>query len=164
MGLALMFIFIGLFVSGIAYSVARADSSDKPFKAAVIALIITVALLGTILTAIIVGDSYNSYLDNKAFYDATVEQYRGAVEMYKDYAVIDMRKTYEYVFTDLKYQGYQKYMAEKIDELKTKIVSYNRSFILKKTKNASWFFNWYIIANDPDMKVIRMIEVEPDTG
>ena len=163
MGLALIFFLVSLLIGGITYSIACAmEPSERPFKGAIIAFIITATFLGTVLTAIITGNSYSSYLENRAFYDATVEQYRGAVEMYKDYALIDMQKTHEYVFTDLKYQGYQKYMAEKINELKVRIVSYNRSFILKRVKNASWFFDWYIIANDPDMKIIRMIEKRPE--
>jgi len=160
MGLALAFLLASLLIGWIAYNIAKASPpSAHPFKVAITAIYVCICLFGTVGTAIVVGDSYNSYLGNRAFYDATIEQYRGAVEMYKDYAVIDMSKTRS-VFTDFKYQGYQQEISKMILDLRRKIVSYNRSFMLKKIKNASWFFNWYIITNDPDMKIIRMIEKE----
>ena len=158
MGLALAFLLASLLIGWIAYNIAKASPpSAHPFKVAITAIYVCICLFGTVGTAIVVGDSYNSYLGNRAVYDATIEQYRGAVEMYKDYAVIDMKKTGE-AFTDFKYQGYQKEIASMIADLRRRIVKYNRSFILKRIKNAHWFFNWYIVANDPDMKIIRMIE------
>ena len=162
MGLALIFFLICLVIGAIVYSCLDPadDRLSTRIKHALMGVCISMFVIGLITTPFILGASWDSYLDNRAFYDATLEQYRGAVEMYKDYAVIDMKKTHERVFTDLKYQGYQKHMAEKIDELKVQVVAYNRSFVLKRVKNATWFFNWYIIANDPDMKIIRMIEKE----
>lgn len=160
MGLALVFFLVSLLVGSIVYISSRYESNNKCVEAiehTLIGVCTSICTIGVLSTPFIVGFSYSDYLDNRAFYDATVEQYRGAVEMYKDYAVIDMKKTHEYVFTDLKYQGYQKHMAENINDLKRQIIRYNKSFILKKIKNDSWFFNWYIIANDPDMKIIRMI-------
>jgi len=160
MGLALAFLLASLFIGWIIYGVAKTKPpSDNPFKIAITAIYICICLFGTLGTAFVVGDSYASYLSNRAFYDATIEQYRGAVEMYKDYAVIDMNKT-RFAFTDFKYKGYQQEISKMILDLRRKIVSYNRSFMVKKIKNASWFFNWYIIANDPNMKIIRMIEKE----
>jgi hypothetical protein len=158
MGLALVFLLISLLIGALAfgYSVSN-PRSENIARNVIVTTCICICVFGTVATAIIVGDSYSGYLNNRAFYDATVEQYRGAVEMYKDYAVIDMSKT-RFAFTDFKYQGYQKEISSMILELRRKIVKYNRSFILKKIKNASWFFNWYIVANDPDMKIIRMIE------
>jgi len=164
MGLALAFLLASLFIGWIGYNIAKAKPpSDNPLKVAITTIYVCICLFGTIGTAFVVGDSYNSYLDNRAFYDATIEQYRGAVEMYKDYAVIDISKTRS-AFTDFKYQGYQQEISKMILDLRRKIVRYNRSFMLKKVKNASWFFNWYIITNDPDMKIIRMIEKERPTA
>ena len=158
MGLALAFIFASLCIGAIALGIVYAPPPGKrPFKAAIITAFVCICIFGTFGTAFVVGHSYSSYLDNRAFYDATIEQYRGAIVMYKDYAVIDIEKT-RAAFTDFKYKGYQEAMATMILNLQRRIVIYNRSFILKKIKNKSWFFNWYIIANDPDMKIIRMIE------
>lgn len=166
MGLALVFFLISLVIGIIVFCFSKYDSENehgKVIKHTSIGVIIAVFILGSLSTAIVVTDSYSSYLENRAFYDATIEQYRGAVKMYEDYAVIDMGKTGE-AFTDFKYQGYQKEIANMIINLKRRIVRYNRSFILKKVKNAHWFFNWYIVANDPDMKIIRMIEKERPTA
>lgn len=158
MGLALVFLFVSLCIGAAAYGIACVEPrSDRPFRVAIITTAVFVAIFGIIGTAAVVGDSYSSYLDNRAFYDATLEQYRGSVKMYKDHAVIDMNKT-RAAFTDFKYQGYQGHMSKMIIALQRRIVKYNRSFMLKKIKNDSWFFNWYIITNDPDMKIIRMIE------
>ena len=162
MGLALVFFLMSLVVGVITFCFSKYLEDNewgKAIKHALIGIVIATFALGSISAAIVVGNSYDSYLENRAFYDATVEQYRGTVEMYKDYAVIDMSKTRS-VFTDFKYQGYQQEISKMILDLRRKIVSYNRSFMLKKIKNASWFFNWYIITNDPDMKIIRMIEKE----
>jgi len=158
MGLALVFLSVCICVGAIVWFSCKVTDPSR-FKNAVTGFIISVLVLGSISTAFIVGSSYSSYLDNRAFYDATIEQYRGAVEMYKDYAVIDMDKTRE-AFTDFKYQGYQKQIASMIFTLQRRIVKYNRVFIKKKRMVNSWFFNWYIITNDPDMKIIRMIEKE----
>lgn len=163
MGLVLVFFLISLIVGGIVFCANNTCDTKDRLKFTIIGICASIVIFGTIGTGFIVGDSYNSYLDNRAFYDATIEQYRGAVEMYKDYAVIDMNKTRS-AFTDFKYQGYQKEISSMILDLRRKIVSYNRSFMLKKIKNASWFFNWYIIANDPNMKIIRMIEKEELTA
>jgi len=160
MGLALVFFLMSLVVGVITFCFSKYLEDNewgKAIKHALIGIVIATFALGSISAAIVVGNSYDSYLENRAFYDATVEQYRGTVEMYKDYAVIDMKKTGE-AFTDFKYQGYQKEIASMIADLRRRIVKYNRSFILKRIKNAHWFFNWYIVANDPDMKIIRMIE------
>lgn len=160
MGLALVFFLVCLVTGSIVFCFSKYDSENeygRAIKHASIGISIAILALGTTTTAFIVGDSYDSYLENRAFYDATIEQYRGAVVMYKNYALIDINKT-RAAFTDFKYQGYQQEMANMIRSLQNKIVKYNHSFILKKVKNASWFFNWYIIANDPDMKIIRMLE------
>lgn len=159
MGLALIFLLISIGVGIITYL----SSSSKFLKNAVGGFIVTAIILGSIPTAFIVGSSYYSYLDNRAFYDATIEQYRGAVELYKDYMVVDIEKTRE-AFTDFKYQGYQKQIAGMIITLQKRIVKYNKVFIKKKKMNNSWFFNCYIITNDPDMKAIRMIEKREKKG
>lgn len=155
MGLVLIFLLVALLIGWFAYALNKDDKPNR-LMYTVISFVVTGIIL-LMVTALIIGVSYASYLENRAFYDATVEQYRGAITMYKDYAVIDMEKT-RAAFTDFKYQGYQEAMSKMIVVLQSRIVKYNRSFILKKVKNNSWFFDWLIIANDSDMKIIRMVE------
>ena len=109
-----------------------------------------------IMTAtIIVGTSYDSYLEVRAFHDAIVEQYRDAIDMYSEKAIaIDARKAF--ALTDFGYAGYQQAMAEFIKDLRHQVSLYNETFIKKQQLVKNPFFNWYIIEPDPDMKLLRL--------
>lgn len=101
------------------------------------------------------GISYKSYLDSKAFYDATSEQYASAVKVYKDYATIDVNSI---AWTDLKYQGYQGEVASFIRDLRKSVTTYNKVIVKKKVLKKNLFFNWIITPADPDMVVIKLLE------
>jgi len=105
------------------------------------------------ITAAVLRNSYLSYLDAKAFYTATIEQYAAAVEIYQDKAVIDVESA---AWTDLKYQGYQDNISGLILDLRNSIVSYNDTYVKKRTLKKNPFFNWLIIDVDDDMKLIKM--------
>lgn len=124
----------------------------------VITFLVSSICLGTIIICAAV-DSYFSYLNNKAFYTATVEQYRNAIKMYEDKAVIDLNKTRE-VLTDFKYEGYQESIADMIKTLRDKVACYNEVYIKKNTMNDNWFFGWVIINNDPKTKLISLTNKE----
>lgn len=111
------------------------------------------AILWTIVVINIIYCSYDSYLDQRAFYDATVEQYATAITMYEDKAVIDVESA---AWTDLKYQGYQDNVAQLILDLRRNIVKYNELFVKKNKMHANPFFSWIIIGMDDDMKLIKM--------
>lgn len=102
----------------------------------------------------LVGTSYFSYLGARTFYSATVEQYASAVEIYNDKAVIDIEAA---AWTDLKYQGYQKNIADFIKDLRNSIISYNDTIISKQVMDANPLFNWLVIGPDDDMKIIKMM-------
>ena len=104
-------------------------------------------------TIIIIGTSYSTYLDTRAFWDVTNEQYTEAIEIYADRAVL---KINENTFTDFKYQGYQENIAEFIKDLRHKVVDYNKTIIEKRIMEKSLVFNWLIIAPDDDMRIIKM--------
>jgi len=99
------------------------------------------------------GTSYGSYIDTRTFYDATIEQYASAVEMYEDKAVIDIESA---AFTDLKYQGYQDNVSGLILSLRRSIIKYNKKLISKRIMKKNLFFNWLIVAPDDDMKILKM--------
>jgi hypothetical protein len=98
-------------------------------------------------------ESYDTYLDIRSFYDATVEQYATAIEMYEDKAVIDLEKA---AFTDLKYQGYQDNVAGFIMDLRNRIVEYNEVFVKKQRMKSNIVFSWLVVAPDRDMKIVSM--------
>ena len=121
--------------------------------------LITLGLSHLIVGALflmLAGGSYESYLTIRADWDATINQYRGAVEMYEDKAVLNMDKVQK-SFTDFQYQGYQDNIAEAIFELRNTIISYNRTLIKKKVMNDNLIFSWLIIAPDEDMKIINIL-------
>ena len=101
------------------------------------------------------GTSYQTYLKARTFYDATQEQYANAVVMYKNYAEIDLQSA---AWTDLKYQGYQENIANFITSLRARIIKYNENVVSKRVMKANPFFNWFIVAPDKDMLVIKMID------
>jgi hypothetical protein len=105
--------------------------------------------------SIAIGGSYSTYLDTRAQYDAVINQYKGAVTMYADYASLDMEKA---AFTDFKYQGYQENIAAVIVDLRKEIILYNKTIIQKRIMDKNPVFNWLIIAPDKDMKIINIVE------
>jgi len=119
------------------------------------------SVLGAVVSAVVVGfvfitftaGSYSNYLNLRAFYDSTIEQYATAVEMYQDKAVIDIEKA---AFTDLKYQGYQDNIHELIMDLRERIIRYNEDVISKRIMSKNPFFNWIIVNVDDDMKLMSM--------
>lgn len=110
-------------------------------------ILVSVCLLGSITM------SYCSYLQARTFYSATVEQYASAIEMYGDKAVLNVEDA---AWTDLKYQGYQKNIADFIKTLREKVAGYNERIIGKRIMNANPIFSWLIIMPDDDMKIIRL--------
>ncbi len=104
-------------------------------------------------SGMVIWTSYGTYVDLRATYDATIEQYATSIEMYEDKAIIDVESA---ALTDFKYQGYQGNVAAFITELRTMLATYNKDFISKKKYASNWFFGWVIIPPDSDMKIISM--------
>jgi hypothetical protein len=137
----------------IAVSIVFAVSKNNR-RDTVPASIITSIIL-TAVISITIGVSYSTYLDTRAQYDAVINQYKGAVTMYADYASLDMEKA---AFTDFKYQGYQENVAAVIIDLRKEMISYNRVLIQKRIMDKNPVFSWLIIAPDKDMKIINIVE------
>ena len=135
--------------SSIVFAVFRNNSRDV-----IPASIITSVIL-TIVLSITIGCSYTTYLDTRAQYDAVINQYKGAVTMYADYATLDMEKA---TFTDFKYQGYQENVANVITDLRKEVILYNKVLIQKRIMDKNPVFSWLIIAPDKDMKIINIVE------
>ena len=111
------------------------------------------ATVWAVAIIIIIYSSYESYLGQRAFYDATVEQYTTAVTMYEDKAVIDIESA---AWTDFKYKGYQDNISSLVLDLRRNIIKYNDLFIRKNKMHANLFFSWLIVGMDDDMKIITM--------
>lgn len=117
------------------------------------ATIITCSISIFLIYSLAVYSSYDTYLDDRAFFSATSEQYHSAINIYKDHAVIDMGQA---AFTDLKYQGYQDNISSFISSLRNRIISYNESIIIKRTMGKNPFFSWFVIEPDKDMVIMKM--------
>lgn len=114
---------------------------------------IACSIVFTLICGMIWGGTYKTYLENRSFYSATKEQYHSAIEIYTDYAVIDMGRA---AFTDLKYQGYQENIGVFIKDLRNKIIEYNTLIIGKRIMGKNPIFSWLIIEPDKDMVIIKM--------
>jgi len=106
-----------------------------------------------VIFSVIIFHSYSSYLDQRSFYDATIEQYATAITMYADYAEIDVESA---AWTDLKYQGYQDNISKLIISLRNRTIEYNEAFVKKNKMHNNPFFSWLVIGMDEDMKLIKM--------
>ena len=112
------------------------------------------ALVALGLCSAIWSISYGNYLDSRAFYSATKEQYASAVVVYADYATIDVDSI---AWTDFKYQGYQNEVAFFIKDLRKKVTEYNETIVKKRVFKKNIFFNWLVVSPDPDMVVIKLL-------
>ncbi len=119
----------------------------------VIGVFLVAGFISLFFISVTIGKSYTTYLNARAFWDVTNEQYTEAIEIYADRAVL---KINENTFTDFKYQGYQENIAEFIKDLRHKVVDYNKTIIEKRIMEKSLVFNWLIIAPDDDMRIIKM--------
>ena len=114
-------------------------------------------IYGVVAIASLMG-SYNSYLNTRAYYDNIIAQYKGAITLYKDEAVaLDMEKAVKHTLTDLRFQGYQEKMGDFVLDLRKAVTRYNSTIIKKRLIKKNFFYGWYIIPPDDDMKTIDII-------
>ena len=129
-----MLIVISLLLSlifGIMLLLKDNDNMWEPF--------VMFSIVGLLSCGIWNWTSYESALDQEAFYHQTIDQFRGAIELYEDKAII---KINDESITDFKYQGYQENISEYITDLRNKIVDYNRDLYTKNQKEKNPFLNW----------------------
>lgn len=150
MGMILVLLLVCGIVAALTYWGCRKDKWKGAAIGATVASIIC-----SIIIVLTLSISYESYVIIRTQYDATIKQYKGAVTMYTNHATIDIKKA---SFTDFKYQGYQKNVANFIRELRKEIIKYNKELISKRIMDKTFMFNWLIFVPDKDMKVINMLE------
>jgi hypothetical protein len=114
-----------------------------------IGLLIVATLMSIITTAI----SYTSYVKMRGTYDATVTQYKDAVEMYQDKAVLDVKRA---ALVDFQYKGYQENMGAFIVALRKEVVAYNEDYVSKKVLGSNLLFWPMIIGPGDRLKVISI--------
>jgi len=112
-------------------------------------------IIGGLFIIIPLAKSYTNYLGIKADYYGVIAQYEAAVDIYADKAIINVDKI---SFTDFKYEGYQKQMAQMIEALRYKVARYNSMYIKKKTIKKNLIFSWIIISPDSGMKLLQMMK------
>ena len=120
-----------------------------------ICTLITELIAGSFLVVAILGCSYSTYLDQRAFYDATVNQYRNSITLYKGHAVIDVESA---ALTDFKYGGYQENIGKMVIDLRGKVANYNEGIIKKRKMESNIILNWLVIAPDEDMRLLTLGE------
>lgn len=112
-----------------------------------------------VVVAISLSVSYGTYMNTRAYYDNLIAQYKGAIVLYEDKAVaLDMEKAASHALTDMKYQGYQKQMGDFILDLRRSITRYNSTVIKKRLMKKNFFYGWYVVAPDPDMQLINIVD------
>jgi len=148
----LMFLVLVPFAAWAAYSITDRERDKKGFA---VGWGVTLTIFVALVWGASVWGSYNSYLNDRAFFSATKEQYRSALTVYKDHATIDIKAA---AFTDFKYQGYQQHVADFIITLRKKVTKYNKSIVTKRVMKVNPLFNWMIVAPDDDMVPINLLE------
>jgi hypothetical protein len=146
-----MIIILGFITIGFLISIAFWKSENKKIEGIIAGIVCSVFIL--IICSCVWGKSYTRYLDDRAFYTATKEQYFSAIEVYTNYAVIDMGKA---AFTDFRYSGYQSNVAHFVTSLRNRIIKYNKSIVKKRVQGKNPIFSWLIIEPDDDMLIIKM--------
>lgn len=117
------------------------------------------ALVYGMVTLIALSNSYDSYINARAYYDNLIAQYKGAIVLYEDKAVsLDMEKAVSHGLTDMRYQGYQDKMGDFILDLRKSITDYNSTIIKKHLMKKNFFYSWYIILPDADMHTIDIVD------
>lgn len=106
--------------------------------------------------SIVVCTSYDNYVDDRAFLDATMEQYEGAIDLYEEHGVINLEKAAKMALTDHKYEGYQENMAEFVKALRYRVTKYNKSIVSKRIVGKNLFFSWFIVMPDDNMQVLKI--------
>jgi len=85
MGIILLAIIIILSIGWEVSFTEFSESKDfKKAKRSGLSSLIPFSVIAAVVLIIIISSSYSSYLGIRSFYDATIEQYQGAVTMYKN--------------------------------------------------------------------------------
>lgn len=165
MGIFLIVLGILVVISVIVFSVTWSEYDNRKISSRIrisipriaVWVIVTSAIYG-FFAMISIVNSYDSYLDARAYYDNVIAQYKGAITLYEDKAVaLDMEKAAKHALTDLRFQGYQSKMGDFIMDLRKTITAYNKCVIKKGIMDKNFFYGWYIIPPDRDMKTIDII-------
>ena len=149
----MLYILIVLTIATLGVSVVYFAESEKFRKESAMVAAIVCSMLGAIVIVLPLLFSYSSYLDIKADYYGVITQYKDAIDIYTDKAVINVDKI---SFTDFKYQGYQEEISSMIKDLRSKVTNYNSIYIKKKTMKKNLIFSWLIVPPDLDMKLLQM--------
>lgn len=94
--------------------------------------------------------SYVNYLDAQKIYHGTVAQYKGAVEVYEDKAVINTDQ-----LTDFGHGKYNESMADLIRDLRNEVVYHNKIVIGKRIMGENIFVSWFVIGEN-DLKLLEV--------
>jgi len=133
------------------------DISDK--KSNIIISFIISNGFSIFIIGMILGSSYESYLDMQSNLK-TIEQYGDTIDLYSKKGVKEFKFNPDIlsltsVMTDLKYHKYQEQLGKMFIDLRDQITKYNKILTSKSIMNNSWFWNYLIIMPDNN-KIIKM--------
>ena len=142
---ALMAISKWLLVANKNYSRNASEWGIATIIVGVIVIIIFITILGT---------SYDTYLDARAFIDGTNHNCAEAINLYTEKS-----KEFDLLAetnTDLKYNSYQTSLKELIENYTILANKYNAVVIIKRRFDNNIIFSWLIISPDEDMKIVNI--------
>lgn len=160
----MLFLYLILFclIGGTLYNIWyiwRRDS-DRLFKFRMyphISFITAMWIVGgfsAVVGAFTYGQSYHTYVEIRAFYDHVQYQYKDALVIYEEKAILRIS---EQSFTDFRYEGYQQTLGEFIRELRDQIALYNREYSRKITWKQT-IVGFFIVPPQDDMRPIELRE------
>jgi len=151
----LFFIAITLIVSTIVYA-ATEKSFDKLSNALACLIVMTGSF--TIVTIFILAGSYQSYIDLHKM-RSTFAPRLEIINAYAEKATGEFLTLEGKEITDLKYQHYQTTLGEMMTDFRRAVTYYNENLVGKRIMKESPFFSWLIVAPDPDMKEVSVVEL-----
>lgn len=111
-------------------------------------------LISSLIVSIVMMVSYESTISMKQRL-ANINAYKTTITAYvKTSKAFELKPGSE--FTDLKYQNYQKQIADLLRDLRLEVVRYNNSLVGKTEFKQSFFWNWIIFAAPEGSQILKM--------
>jgi len=137
------------------YGSSRAHQTGGEAKGYAFNGFAAVCLIGAFVIGICTLNSYRSYMDIKAFYNGGYQQYADTVNEYN--RIISTNRGSGQEITDLKFQGFQKSMADLIREQRQQVVNYNRIVVEKRILAQNPLVGCFVFVPDSDMEILPLI-------
>jgi hypothetical protein len=142
--LSIIFLF-GIFLIVMGVHDSEGDIIELGFFISIVILLINIISFWT---------SFDSAIEADVIHQGLITQYRSAITMYEDKAVLNIK---DVSYTDFKYERYQKNMADMIRDIRTIVHQHNNILISKRAYKNNLFFGIYISMPESD-QLIHIID------